>query len=467
MSRILLIGLSILFCVALHGQQVRYVKVREIQVEGNEKTRDYIVFRDMDFNVGDSISIEDLPHRLERSRFNLINTSLFTQVNVNVSNWDTDIDEIDILVTLQENWYLYIVPIAELADRNFNVWWNEFNGSLSRVNLGLRLQHLNLSGNNDRLKILAQLGFTRKFEVEYGFPYLNEANTIGATVGFLHSTNKETGYLNFENRLLFTEQNENQMLRRNRFRVSLFHRPNIYSIHELKTEYHNNKVNTQISDTLNLDYFLNRRSLQRFFSFTYKYQYDRRDVRIYPLEGLSFELEVNKNGIGIWNDIDMLTISPSFSRYVRPLPWFSVGTRLSGKISIIRKQPPWYQNQGLGFGRNFVRGYELYVIDGQDYFLSKSSAKFRILEKKINFGDLMFIDQFKVMPIQVFFTVNFDLAYVNEEFYQVNNDFTNRWLYGGGPGIDVVLYNNFLFQFELSANHAGEVGLFIHNSVSF
>jgi hypothetical protein len=71
------------------------------------------------------------------------------------------------------------------------------------------------------------------------------------------------------------------------------------------------------------------------------------------------------------------------------------------------------------------------------------------------------------MPAKLFFTLNFDAGYVNEMFYSTNNDFTNRWLYGGGPGIDLILYNNFLFQFEISANHLGEVGVFLHNSVSF
>lgn len=467
MCRLIIFGFLFFVTIATYGQQDSYVTIRKIEIEGNKKTKPYIIHRELEFEIGDSIFISDLPKVLERTENNLLNTILYNQVTVNVSEWDTDKDMIDILVTLQESWYIYLVPIAELADRNFNVWWNEFNGSLSRLNLGVRFQHLNLSGNNDRLKFLAQFGFTPKFEVEYGFPNINRSKTLGATISYLHSTNKESGYANFENKLLFAENNEMVMLRRNRARLNVVHRPNIYAYHEIKAEFQNNQINPLISDTLNRHFFLDGRKSQSFISLLYKFRYDERDVRIYPLEGMSIEIELEKTGIGIWNDIDLLTFSPAFTRYIRPSPVLSLGTTLRGKISILRDQPPYYQNRGLGYGNNFVRGYELYVVDGQDFFVMKNSAKFKLFEKNFDLGKAMFIQQFRVMPIKLFFTLNFDVGYVNEMYYSQSNDFTNRWLYGGGPALDLILYNNFLFQFEVSANHLGEVGVFLHNSVSF
>ena len=467
MYRIFISSFCFLFTTVLFSQQENYVTVRGINIEGNKKTREYIIHRELDFAVGDTIFITDLPKRLERSQNNLINTVLFNQVIVNVSDWDTELDMVDVSVEVQESWYIYLVPIAELADRNFNVWWNEFNGSLKRLNLGVRFQHLNLSGNNDRLKFLAQFGFTQKFELEYSFPYLNKSKTLGASVSYLYSTNKETGYANFENKLLFADRNEMVMLRRNRVKTSLIYRPNIYAYHEMKAEFQNNQINPYISDTLNPSYFLESRDKQSFISLLYKFRYDERDVRIYPMEGISIEIELEKIGIGIWNDVDLLTLSPAFTKYIRPRPRLSLGTTLRGKVSILRKQPPFYQNRGLGFGNDFVRGYELYVIDGQDFFAIKNTAKYMLFEKNFDLGKAMFIEQFRIMPAKLFFTLNFDAGYVNEMFYNINNNFTNRWVYGGGPGIDLILYNNFLFQFEISANHLGEVGIFLHNSVSF
>ncbi len=468
MCRVPLLFFFFLFLATLNGQQENYVIVRSIEIEGNKKTRAYIILRELSFSVGDTIRVSELPDKLTRSENNLKNTVLFSNVTVNIDEWDTDLDVVDVQIDVREAWYIYLVPIAELADRNFNVWWNEFNGSLKRINLGVRFSHLNLTGNQDRLKFLAQFGFTPKYEVEYAFPYLNQSKTLGASIGFFHSTNKEIGYDIDENLLRFASSDDDRVLfRRNRLRTSLIYRPNIYAFHEFYAEYHQYKIDPLVGDTLNPFFFLGNSQTQSFVSLSYKFRYDERDLQIYPMEGLAIEVLIEKLGIGIWNDLDMLVAYPSITRYFRPAPRFSIGSSLRGKISILRNRPPFYQNEGLGYGDDFVRGYELYAINAQDFIVSKSSAKYQLLETNINLGKWMFIEQFRIMPLRIFLTLNFDFGYSNEMYYAENNDFTNRWLYGGGPGIDFILYNNFLFQLELSANHLGEVGLFLHNSVAF
>ena len=101
------------------------------------------------------------------------------------------------------------------------------------------------------------------------------------------------------------------------------------------------------------------------------------------------------------------------------------------------------------------------------FIKTKNGVKFKIYDKKIDLGSLMFISQFREMPIRAYFALNYDIGYANDPYYGTNNDLTNRWIYGGGPAINMVLYNNFLFQFEYSWNHLGESGFFIHNKVSF
>ena len=463
----LILFFGLLFPLCISAQDDVYVTIQSITIEGNEKTRDYIILRELDFAVGDSVYVPNLGELLERSQNNLLNTSLFNLAEANVSQWDSKKGVIDIIIKVKESWFIYIVPIGELADRNFNVWWNEFNGSLKRVNLGVRMQHLNMTGNNDRIKFLAQFGFTPKFELEYVFPYINKAKTLGASFNIFRSVNKETGYINENNRLKFFKQDEMRMLRRNRARLSLNYRPNLYASHTFDVEFQDNQINSLIGADLNPNYFLEGRTDQLFLSFNYKFSYDERDVKIYPLSGIYGEVEVKKSGLGLFNDVDLLTVSPVLANHFRVFPWLSIGNSLSAKISLIRNRPPYFINRGLGYGNNYVRGYELYVVDGQDYLLTKNSAKIKVFEKQFDLGNIMFIDQFRQLPIRLYFSLNFDAGIVNDQFYAANNDFTNRLLYGGGPGIDLIMYNNFVFQFELSTNHLGEVGFFIHNSVSF
>jgi hypothetical protein len=84
-----------------------------------------------------------------------------------------------------------LLPILDLADRNFNVWWTTYNHSLDRVNLGARMEWLNFSGRNDKVKALLQFGYTPKQELEYRFPYLNKRQSFGITTSFLHSINTQ------------------------------------------------------------------------------------------------------------------------------------------------------------------------------------------------------------------------------------------------------------------------------------
>ncbi len=449
------------------GQGSSSVTVRNIEISGNKKTRDYIVLREIDFKVGDTIPIAELAERFERNEFNLINTSLFNEAVINISEWDTDVHIVDISIKLREAWYIYVVPIMELADRNFNVWWNEYNGALNRLNLGVRAQHLNLTGHNDRLKFLFQFGVTIKNEVEYVFPFLNKKKNLGLSVSYLRSTNKETNYINEGNKLLFADRNEELMLVRNRIRTNLKYRPNLYAHHDFKLEFQNNSINDLISNDLNPDYFLDSRTDQRFLTLQYQFTYDQRDSKIYPLEGFRAGFELEKRGLGIWNDLDQLIWRPYFEKYFRPKPWLSFGSGVQGKWSLIRGKAPYYNNRGLGYGNKFVRGYELYVMDGLDFFVMKNGLKFKFYDKKIDLGSLMFIQQFRVMPVRLYLALNYDVGYANDPYETGQNDLTNRWIYGGGPALNLVLYNNFLFQFEYSWNHLGESGIFVHNKVSF
>ena len=113
---------------------------------------------------------------------------MFTSAVVNITEWDTDKNTVDIIVTVKESWYIYVLPIFDLADRNFNVWWTTHKASFSRINIGARLDWLNFTGRNDKLKAKIQFGHTPKQEIEYRFPYLNKKQSLGLSTGFLHRT---------------------------------------------------------------------------------------------------------------------------------------------------------------------------------------------------------------------------------------------------------------------------------------
>jgi outer membrane protein assembly factor BamA len=466
MLRAFFISIFILFNSAVIAQG--YFVVNQVHISGNKKTKLRIISRELDINQGDTLYLQQIDQRFKENEKRILSTGLFTNVTINVKNWDTSTRFADVELQLIENWYIYPAPIFELADRNFNVWWNDQGRSLDRVNYGVRVSHINFSGNKDAVKLVAQFGYTRKFETKYIFPYLNEKKTWGFALNTFYSENKEIGYQTFGNKTVYEKlEDERILLNRMRISTSAYYRPKLFFFHTFRLEFHRNTVDEFVASDLNPDYFLNGRSKLRFFLFEYDLKYDRRIFRLYPEGGYLMNINVKKEGFGIFDEYNNLSVSASIQKYFNPFRNLVFNINLKGSTKINRDEMAFANNTGLGYGNNIVSGFELYVVDGTDYFLYQSSARFRLLDKLINYKNYMPLNQFRLMSLKIYFRFNFDSAYVNDPNYSIGNPLNNRWIYGFGPAIDVILFNNFLFQIEYSINDLGEKGIFLHNKVSF
>ena len=456
------------FCVQNAFAQHNFVIVNSVKVTGNKVTKLKIIERELDLMEGDTVFIDQLGDRLKENEKRILNTGLFNNIRVNLINWDTETNTADVDIQLQENWYIYPAPIFELADRNFNVWWKEHNRSLSRVNYGLRLSHINFTGHLDQLKLVAQFGYTRKFEAEYNYPYINKKQTIGLSANIFYSENKEIGYITTGNKTQFhKEDDERILLRRFRLSARAHYRSKLYHFHTLKLEYHNNSVDDIVSQDLNPDYFLNGSNRLKFMLLEYNFKYDKSIFRLYPEGGYIIEATLKKEGLGLLDDYNNLSISLALDRFFKIKEGFIAATRLKGKANLIRDKLAFANNTGLGYGTDIIGGYELYVLDGTDYILGQTSLRLKFFEKTINYGKFMPLQHFRRMKFKIYLAFNVDFGYVNEPSYAENNDLNNKWVVGYGPALDFVLFHNYLFQLEYSFNEFGESGLFIHNKVSF
>ncbi|MEI7735994.1 MAG: POTRA domain-containing protein, partial [Ferruginibacter sp.] len=176
--------------------------VNNIIVTGNKQTKEYIILREMPFAKGDSIVIGQLNEILEKARQQVYNTTLFTEVKLDVAV--VSAYDIIVTVTIRERWYIYPVPQFKPVDRNFNEWIKTYNASLTRVNYGLKFVHYNLSGRRDQLRIYLLNGFSRDFSFSYNAPYSNKALTEGFVIGAGYSQKKEIPYkTDYNNKLLF------------------------------------------------------------------------------------------------------------------------------------------------------------------------------------------------------------------------------------------------------------------------
>ena len=448
------------------GQTTEYFIIDEVILDGNKRTKDLVIFNELDLLPGDTVFMSKFPYRKILNEKRLLSTALFTGVEINIKNWNVETATADIHIGMQENWYLYPSIIFELADRNFNVWWTDQNRDFSRVNYGIGVEHINFLGRKDKIRFKIQHGYTRKYEVKYLFPYLSR--TWGAFGEIFYANQKEVGYRTIENKPAFRRSDDERiLLQRFRTGLGLNHRPDIFNFHDLRMEFHYNTIDEFVADDLNPDYFLHGSTDLRYFVLRYNYQNDHRVFNLYPEGGYLLFMEIEKEGLGIFNDFNNLSLAAGFEKYFKLGDRWIWGGRFKAKANLQRNQIPFANNQALGYEVDLIRGYELYVIDGTDYMLTKSSLRFLIFEGNKDWGKFMFINQFKRMNYRFFLRANFDFGYVNEPTYTDTNTLNNRFLVGYGPAVDMLLYHTYILSLEYSFNHLNESALFISASFNF
>lgn len=464
-NQILRLLIPLFFCPAMLVAQADslvsgFVVVEKITVSGNKKTKTGTILRELKLAAGDSILKSELPAALERNRLLLLNLGIFTEASIYVDQW-LGPARVELKVKVTEGWYIYPVPILSLSDRNFNVWWNEFDRSFKRVNYGLDWSQLNLTGRADALKAKLQFGFTNRYELAYRSPGLNRTRTLGLEASISYSRAHELSYKTTANKLDFLKVREAWQLEQTLASVTLISRPKLFISQAFTLEYRDNRVSDTIAKVLNPDYFLESSTRQSHFSAVYSLAFDYRDFRPYPLKGWRAFIEIRKNGLLPSDDLQLLRAFAEWNQYISFNDWLSL--ELIGKVrsSLPRRKPPQSNNQALGYGSNLVRGYDYYVVDGLDFGVLRTSWHWRVFDGQFNLGRAMPVKAYRKMPIKLYFALNNDLGWANDPHYAATNPLANRLLYGYGPGLDFVLYYDKSFRFEWTWNDLGEGGFYL------
>jgi hypothetical protein len=438
-----------------------FIHIDSVTLEGNRKTRPAYVFRELEFAAGDSIRLADLPELLERNRLRLINTRLFSRVDLGVRHWSAG-QHVVIHIQVVEGWYIYPMPVFSLADRNFNVWWHEYDRSLRRVNYGLNWFHRNVTGRADVLKAGVQFGYSNEYDVRYTSPAINRRQTLGFEVGMSYSRRREVAYMTHNNKQLFRVNPDIWQLERRQATAGVTWRPGLYTLHNFVAEYHDNRIADSIATEFNPEFFGHSRNRQRHLSLAYILTRDRRDIQAYPLNGWLAALELRQNGILPSDNFQMFRAQAEYNHYHSFGPRVGMANSVRGRISLPRSRPPYFNNQALGYGQNSVRGFQYYVIDGLDFGIYKNTFRFRLLDHTFDFSRFIPMKAYKVVPLQVYLTLNNDLGYSNDPFYGEGNPLSNRLLWGYGLGLDFIVFNDKVARFEWNWNDLGTGGFYLN-----
>ena len=444
----------ILMTLLAYQASAQFIRIDSILFKGNEKTKNQILSRELDFKPGDSIAINTLDTRLEYNRRKLMNTNLFIWVKADLNQLPNG--QLKISFEFLEQWYILGYPIFQLADRNLNDWWSRGH-DLNRSIFGLHFIHNNFQGRNEKLLIKAETGFTQRLDFTYSNPYLDKKKTLGLAINASYSTSKTIPYKTRNDTLqYFTD--EKTLRERWAGGITLRKRFKFYDIQTLELKY----SHTIIADTiikLNPNYFTYNTKEQNFTQLLYTYSYDFRDLIAYPLRGRKFDITVNKVGILPADQVDFWEITGAIAYFFDLGSKFFLTTQLKGKISK-NTDIPYANIRGLGYGNEIVRGYELNVLDGKSYFLNRNTVKFQLLNKVFKLPFLP-IKQFNQIPIAIYPTAFYDFAYVSNNFSEKENKLVNQWISGGGLGFDVVTYYNLVCKFGFPVTNGSKIGMVI------
>ncbi|HHJ51026.1 MAG TPA: hypothetical protein ENJ88_09030 [Phaeodactylibacter sp.] len=452
-----------LMAPSVFGQaSVSVLHIDTIYVEGNARTRSGVILRELDFAVGDSLAMDDLQALLERNTRYLMNTGLFNRVLINVRDWDVERQRIGILVEVEEGWYFYPIPLFDLADRNFNVWWRDYQRDLRRINLGVYFRHSNFSGRMDAFKLKLQLGFTRKLEAEYDLPFFDVRRHWGLGFNLLLSDSKYLRYNTYENREQFVYFPDKRILQRFRLSLSLRRRPALRSTQRLELGFYRTRIDTLIATDYNPDFLGEGRSLQRYFFFRYAFEWDGRDIRPYPRRGLYLLARFEKLGLGLFGDLQAAYADMTLRQYWPAAQRAGFELVFRTRLALQRGRQPYYNSRALGYEEDYLRGYEYYLIDGLDWAFAKCSFHLPLLYRVHEWGRLMPFRGFRQMPLRVYLSFHAELGYVNNPYHAEGNSFANAWLPAYGIGLDIVSYYDKVVLLEVSRNKLGEIGFFLH-----
>jgi outer membrane protein assembly factor BamA len=433
------------------------IKITSIQIEGNRKTKPYIILRELPYHEGDIISKDSLAILDTISQQQLYNTSLFEQVTV----YSEAIDSMQVVIKIQvnERWYLFPIPSFKWVDRNFNQWWNEQNRSLDRVNYGLNLRQSNVTGNNDKLNAAFVTGYTHQANFRYQIPFIDKKLRYGLAFGWQNATQKEINIATKLDKQVFYKTRDiiQQGYRAN---ASLLYRPNLFERHSFQLGLGRN----EISDSAFLYQASYLPSHQKTFSYVdaaLSFSSIRFDYNAYPTKGQSTDFilyqRFSKNS----------NLSSIQFRKVLVRPFSKSNFVLVESNSIVKflSNQNYTDNKLLGYGNLQMNGLDYYVVDGNAASILKTSFHHALGSYSVK--NILTPKRIPIIKYQFWLKAFTHLGYVYSEKPVNGNRLNNTLLRTAGIGLDIVGIYDFVLKIDYSVNQLGDKGLYLRTGFNF
>lgn len=429
--------------------------LKSFTIEGNKKTKFRIISRELHFTSNDTISADQLRWKINAYVNRLNSTKLFIDVKCRIDTVTPQ--ELHLHFIVEEAIFIGISPNITLADRNFNIWYNDYHMQLSRLNYSLKWRQQNMQGLNRTLETILQFGFNTGASIKYTIPYIGKKQNSTIVATFNYTNARQFHHQIANNKQLFFKDGNKFVFNKIHGEVKYNYRLKNYSNFSLSLGI----ANMAISNNLLLanPNLLPNQQLNTFFVETnLQYDYAKLDNIVYPLQGSHYRVFYNnKIGISASHFAQESIYFAAF--YYLPLPKKYNISVVSRNRFLIGNANAFYFQKALGFDPDYIRGYEYFVMNGTHFTINRLDLKKLILYQVLNPKKMHHLPKLPIWILPKLFT---DVGYVKAINNAPKASMNNIPLYSAGLGVDCRYGNIGIIRLEYAMNHLGQKGLFLH-----
>ncbi len=418
-------ALSVLFLVSSFSfaqDSVRTALLNKIYIQGNEETKASVILRELPFAPGDSVTNREIEYARDR----VYSTRLFTKVLMEPV--PVRANEIDLLIYVEERWYIWPYPVVGIRDRD----WKRFYA-------GAGIADMNFRGLDEKLAGMFALGYDPFAAVRFRSPGIGSHRDYLLTMSGSYSKGRsigvQAGSASGEFKGTFGD-----------ISVEIGRRFGLFSTISLGASY--NYVSSG-DDSLRL--VLSPNGTDVFAAAKLSYVYDSRNLRSYATDGTFISIRLEKYGLGE-SLVNFGRLSADARKYFQIGGALTLAARLYGNFA---EGPaiPVYDDVFIGYFER-IRGMFNSVSQGVDMAGGNLEIRIPIVRQ-------MYIE-IPDFPLKEFISNRIGLYWnffadagetAGREF-----DFDKRnLLFGYGGGVSLLLPYDLILQADCARGSDGHV----------
>lgn len=428
--------------------------IKDIFITGNKRTRRSTILRELSFHVAEAYPLPEIISKLEETKRQLMNTSLFRSVVVYLRSLQNQ--SVFVNVEVVEKWYFFPQPFLRVANGTFSQW-SERGKKLDQLNYGIKLTQFNFSGRGDKMHLNLTSGYTKKIALQYQGFYFDKALKWSGSISVAHGKNRELNYTTENNKLLSIKNPDGYLFEFFQSSFDVSYRPAIKTRHNFSVGYNYNHV----ADTINKlnAYYSSSENTYCYPYISYGMSFTDLDFNPYPTKGKAGEFSIQKAGINKSFNLWQFSVKGAGYWPVSTKTYFRIKARAVLKLPF---KQPYISQQFLGYGDAYLQGYENYIVDGVAGGYLKATMAYNLFNAQIPLPQIKWLKTWSSMPVRVFVKTFGNTGYSHNPNIALNNELTNKMLYSTGIGIDIIAFTDLIFKIEWSFNQLGQNALYLH-----